>query len=90
VTRKLWTAHEKALLRELYPDLPTRDVAARLGRELPKVYAHAQVMGLCKSAAFYRLPASGRIQRNQARSVGTQFPKGHVPANKGNYIDDSR
>lgn len=79
--RRFWAPEDDALLRSLYPDLPTVEVARRLGRSLAATYNHARVLGLEKSAAFLASPAAGRT--NGRQGIGTRFPKGNVPHNKG-------
>jgi hypothetical protein len=80
-TRRRWSADEEALLRELYPDTPTAQLARRLGRPLVSTYQHAARLGLAKSEAYRASPASGRT--NGRQGIGTRFTKGQVPANKG-------
>lgn len=83
--RQLWTQVEIAAMRQDYPDTPTPVLARRLGRSLSSVYGKAGGLGLVKSVAFMASQNSGRIQRGRTdpRMVSTQFPKGHVPFNKG-------
>lgn len=68
-------------MRERYPNEPTRVLAASLARSTCSVYQRADVLGLQKSAAYLASPASCRT--NGRQGMGTRFPKGHVPANKG-------
>lgn len=81
--REPWTLEQDAMLRELYPDMPTEDVARRLGRPLQGTYRRAQSLGLAKSDAYLASEASGRMQRGCGRGAVHRFAKGHVPANKG-------
>lgn len=80
---KPWTPEQLELLRRLYPDTPTRDVAKACGHSKGSTYAYAQHFGLKKSAAFLATPASGRMQFHLYRGEKYRYPKGHVPANKG-------
>lgn len=83
---KPWNAHDLATLREMYPDRPTVEIAAKLGRSLSNVYVTARRLGLKKSEAFLASEASGIIGPGKAhdgRGAAFRFPKGHVPANKG-------
>lgn len=80
--RKFWTKAEDRLLRRHYASKPTADVAKMLpGRTLTTVYQRAYGLGLHKSAAFLASPAAHRL--DGVRGLGTRFPKGHIPANKG-------
>lgn len=69
-TNKPWAAHEDRLLRQLYPDLLNRTIAAELGRSTNSIKGRANVLGLRKSAAFI-------AQHSKA------FKPGHAPWNKG-------
>lgn len=79
--RRRWTADEDAQLRAQYADEPTAVISAALGRPASSVYQRAYALGLRKSQAFLDSPAAGRT--NGRQGMGTRFPKGHVPANKG-------
>jgi len=83
--RQIWTDAEVERLKARYADEPTAAIAAALGRSAGEVYRKAARLGLHKSEAFLRSPASGIFQKGQTRPEGVphQFPKGHVPANKG-------
>lgn len=82
--RRLWTAADDALMREVYPHVPTADLAARLGRSVCAVYGRAELLGLNKSAAFLASEASGRLRLgSHPNSVAHRFQPGLVPANKG-------
>lgn len=79
--RRYWSPAEDALLRELYPHHPTRDVARMLERALTATYARAAALDLRKSAAYLASPASGRLYGQNGKA--TRFQKGQVPPNKG-------
>lgn len=80
---RAWTDRDNAVMRAMYPHRPTREVARKLRRKISVVYMRAGVMGLRKSEAFFALPASGRIKRNEVRSRATQFKRGHRTWNTG-------
>lgn len=83
-----WTSMEIELLRDLYPDVPTADVAALLACSARRIYNLAHILGLKKSDAFNAADFSGRIQRGRAdpRMVATQFKPGFTPWNKGTHF----
>jgi hypothetical protein len=85
MARQIWAEADLALLRSLYSSRPTTEIAPRLNRTVHKVYAKAAALGLKKSPAFFESEESGRLRKGQTRpgTERTQFPKGHVPANKG-------
>ena len=81
----LWTPEHLEYLRTHYPHKRSAAIAEQLGCSISRVYAKANEIGLRKSQEFLRSPESGLLQKGQTRPecVATQFPKGHVPANKG-------
>ena len=81
MSRRFWTEREIEVLREIYPNLKGEVVAERLGISLKRVYNKAKQLELKKSQEFFASPASART--NGRQGIGTRFPKGHVPANKG-------
>lgn len=79
--KRLWSEADDALLRQRYPHEPTQALAVALRRSVRSVYARAALLGLAKSAEYLASPAAGRT--NGRQGIGTRFPKGNVPANKG-------
>lgn len=79
--RRPWTDAELYRVVEFYPEIPTHELAKVLGRSCSAVYWAAYGLGLRKSQAFCASPASGRTTGRQG--IGTRFPKGHRPWNKG-------
>ena len=61
--RRPWSPADEQLLRELYPDTPTGDLARRLGRTPESIYGHADKLGLRKSEAYLASPAACRLRR---------------------------
>lgn len=56
-----WPESDLVVLREMYADHRAEDIATRLGRSLPTVYAMAHKLGLEKSDAFMNSAASGKL-----------------------------
>ena len=81
--RQVWTKGDERLLRRLYPNVLTEDIAARLGRPVANVYGRAHRMGLRKSKAFLASAAACRWNGNHPNSVRCRFKPGQVPPNKG-------
>lgn len=76
MTRRPWTTDEDAMLRALFPDQPTADLAQQLGRSLRGVVTRAHRLGLRKSDTYIE-----KVTRvNQA--VG-RFGSDRPPWNKG-------
>lgn len=80
--RRRWAPWETIVLRDLYADTPTVELAARLGRTVHQVYRRAFLLGLRKSAAYLAGPHSCRLRRGDNPGVAFCFPKGHRPFNK--------
>lgn len=80
---KPFSPEEIAVLKNQYPDTPTVELAARLGRTLNSVYRRAAALGLKKSDAFLASPAACRLRRGDNPGIPYRFKPGHVPANKG-------
>lgn len=80
---KSWTAEDLALLRREYPDTPTAQTAAALGRTLAQTYSKAGALGLKKSERYLASPDACRLRRGDNIGAAHRFLPGHVPANKG-------
>lgn len=80
-----WSPSDDAVLRARYPNEPASAVARGLGLTASQVHRRAYRLGLKKSETFYESDMSGRVKRGREdpRFIATQFPKGHIPANKG-------
>lgn len=85
MSRYYWTAGDDAVLLDLYPDVPTVDIAALMGLGICQVYQRASKLGISKSAAYLAQETSGRVRRGQRhpRMLATQFAQGMTPWNKG-------
>lgn len=83
--RQPWTDKQLQILIERYSHERTEDLVTIIGRSKYSIFNQARKLGLSKSDEFHRTDLSGRIQRGRSdpRMVATQFPKGHIPANKG-------
>lgn len=84
-TGRKWTAAELASLSQHYPDLPTAELAARLGRRVGQLHQAAAVRGIKKSAAYFASDAAGRIQRGHSHPamIANQFKPGQPTWNTG-------
>lgn len=79
-----WTRAQDRMLQQRYADEATADIARDLGRTMTSTYNRANALGLSKSETFYASDRSARIKRGVAPgAIRHQFPKGHVPFNKG-------
>lgn len=76
-----WTASDDTMIRELYPDTPTKALAAAMGRSLATVYGRAKHLNVEKSEAFRASEASGRLRGQHG--AATRFQKGQPARNKG-------
>lgn len=78
-----WLDYELDAMRQLYPHVPTAELAKALGRKTHQVYGRAKAMNLRKSREYLEGPGAGRLLPGDQRGLSCRFPKGHVPANKG-------
>jgi hypothetical protein len=76
-----WTAADIAELRRAYPSTWPRDLVRHFGRGITNIHAAAARHGIKKDPAFVR--ETGLISSRHPNVRASQFPKGHVPANKG-------
>ena len=76
-----WSSSEIETLRRDYPDVDTADLCLRLNRSVSSIYGQAHLLGLRKSNSYLRVHC--RIQHGQRIGRAGEFPKGHIPANKG-------
>ena len=89
--RRRWTAAEDDQVRDQFPHMRTRDLAAKLRRTYQATAIRAAKLGLKKSVEFLASPESGRLQCNDARGAGSRFAKGHASWNKGtHYVPGGR
>lgn len=83
IARRVWSPADDELVRTLFPDTRTADLAVKLGRHLSAVYQRAYKLGLRKSADYLASPAACRLRRGDNPGVKTRYVPGHVPMNKG-------
>jgi hypothetical protein len=83
VSRTFWTRKDDRLLRSIYPWLPTLEVAKALGRTVVAIYGRVNLLGIEKSAAYLAEKKGREAECLKRTGVAFRFPKGHVPANKG-------
>lgn len=82
-SRNPWRDDEIELLRELYPDTPTKDIAHRLGRDISLVYGKAAHLALKKSDQYLAGPDACRLRRGDNVGAAHRFKLGHKSWNKG-------
>lgn len=85
--RRYWTEQEVASLKEEYPDIPTADIAARIGRKVEEIYHKAANLGLKKSKAYLSGPHACRLRRGDGVGKEHRFKPGHAAWNKGINFD---
>jgi len=81
--RHRWDAAELIVLREFYPHIPTRIIAAAMELRECVVAGGAKRLGLKKTDAYLASPEACRLRRGDNVGAAYRFPKGNVPANKG-------
>lgn len=85
MTRRPWTLDELSLLRAMYADCHTTDVALWLGRPLGPTYQTAARLGLRKSAEYLASDTAARIRRGKQHPsmIASRFKAGQAAWNKG-------
>jgi hypothetical protein len=81
--RKRWTAAQDELLRALYADVKTEEIARRVGHSLSGTYQRARKFNLLKSERYLASPDACRLRRGGDVGAAFRFKKGQTPANKG-------
>lgn len=81
--RNQWSPADTFIVRKLYPSRPTKEVAWLVGRTEEQVYRKAKALGLNKTAKYLASPHACRLRQGGNVGAAYQYPKGHVPANKG-------
>jgi len=84
--RRLWTDDDRNTLRELFSSHPTATVCELLCRSYQSVSAQASLMGLRKTEAYMKEELARQGARLRVVGVGSRYPKGSVPANKGKQM----
>jgi HNH endonuclease len=80
---RLWSEADVAIVRALYPNRLTAEIAAQLKCSIWRVYAKAADLGLKKTPEFLASEESGIFIKGTKLGERWRFPKGHVPTNKG-------
>jgi hypothetical protein len=81
--KRLWNPEDDAMMRARYPHEPTPLIARELRRSVCAVYAHADILGLSKSAEYLASPHACRLRRGDNVGATFRFKKGQAPPNKG-------
>lgn len=81
--KRKWTPDEDRILKELFPDMPTREIANELQRSYGSVAQHAAMLGLEKSDSFKQSVLSGQFVKGKNFGKEYRFPKGNKPWNAG-------
>ena len=82
--RKVWTAEEIKVIREMYPDYLTEKLLLFLpDRTVTKINSKAALLGVKKSALFFSKPESGRISSQNDIGKNTRYEKNCPGWNKG-------
>ncbi|MFJ1330241.1 HNH endonuclease signature motif containing protein [Capnocytophaga canimorsus] len=80
--RTFWTSEMDTLIKKMYPNTSSAEIAQQLNVTTNAVYKRAFALGLKKSKAFISQTAKRNIQNNE-NAKKTQFKKGCISSNKG-------
>lgn len=83
--RKNWTDADDAIMRERYPNTPTKALMPVLDASERSIYMRASLLGLKKSAEYLATEAAGRLGHGKGEHC--RFHKGQTPWNKGREFD---
>jgi hypothetical protein len=78
-----WPDADVQLLRELYPNQKSENVAAAIDKTTAQVYSKAAALGLKKSAEYLAGPHACRLRRGDDAGAASRFQVGSQPWNKG-------
>jgi hypothetical protein len=81
--KAMWTDEQADMLRQLYPNYKTEDVATMIGRTAGQTYQKAKAIGLKKSAAYLASPAACRLRKGDNVGAASRFQKGQSAWNRG-------
>lgn len=77
---KLWTDNEIALLRENYPNKPTKEVVNMLpGRTKPAVYYKAMTLGLAKNSLAWTDEEDEILKEHYSDNTADEIQKNYLP-----------
>lgn len=81
--RRLWTAEEDEVLKELYATSETKVLAEKLDRRIGMVYHRAFVLGIYKDESYRKEVNFNLGKRLGDAGLGHRFERGHKPHNTG-------
>lgn len=80
---RVWTKRDIATVRRLYPDMDTKELAAKMNRSVISIYQCAANNSVTKSSAYDARKKAMEVERLTKSGVAYRFKKGIVPANTG-------
>ena len=86
MARKVWTDQEIETLKELFPNLYTKDVAEKMNRSYFSVCTQANIMGIKKSESFRTMELGRQAERLKINGAKHRFKKGLIHFNKGKTV----
>jgi hypothetical protein len=86
--RQKWTPEKIELLKALYPDHYTSDVADRVGMKIKSCYVKANDLQIKKSEAFIKMELQKQAERLTVHGVKSRFKSGHTSHNKGKKMPE--
>ncbi len=81
--RKKWTPYEDKVLRRLYPDCKTEDLALYFGCKAGSLHSRASWLGIKKSKEWKASEEGCWIRTHPELAKSSRFKKGEKPWNKG-------
>lgn len=81
--KRYWTDEERQIVREMFADHYTAEIAKKLNRGYSSISSEARKLGIKKSPAFKQMEKQKQSDRLQKDGAMYRFPKGNVSHNKG-------
>lgn len=83
---RYWTESEREIMREMYPEHYTADIAKKLNRTERSIYSAAKALGLKKSESFKEKERIRKAALLNESGAKHRFKKGQVAYNKGKKL----
>jgi hypothetical protein len=81
--KRNWSLYDDEILRRLYPDCKTADLALYFGRQVDSLHHRAALLGIKKSKEWLASEEGCWVRTHLDVAKASHFQKGRIPWNKG-------